>query len=82
MLTKIVDGQPLLPKDKVMIESTFLEHEFVDCEYSESIRLYFRTLDVDMFNTNSTKRAEMVEYVGTEYYLSQRSFEQLATYTN
>jgi hypothetical protein len=49
VLTKIGYGEPLLPEEKAMIESRFVEHEFVDRKYPQSIRLFFRTYDVHQF---------------------------------
>lgn len=79
VLTKIGDGQPLLPEEKAMIESRFVEREFVDREYPESIRLFFRTIDVTQFNVDSIRGAEMVEYVATDHYTGQHNSEQLAS---
>jgi hypothetical protein len=79
VLTKIGNGEPLLPEEKAMIESRFVTSQFVDLKYPESIRLFFRTLDVDEFNANSISGPEMIEYVATDCYSGYKTSEQLAS---
>lgn len=79
VLTKIGDGESLLPEEKAMIESRFVEREFVDREFPDSIRLFFRTQDVDQFNSFSIRGDDTIEYVASDQYSGHRNAEQLAS---
>jgi len=52
ILTKIGDGELLLPSERELIENRFVTKEYVSEYYPESIRLFFRTLHVNYFNAD------------------------------
>jgi len=74
-LRKIGDEEPLLPSEKELIESCFVTKEYVLEHYPESIRLFFRTLHVNDFNT--IRGEHVIEYVAEDEYAGHRNNDQL-----
>jgi len=63
ILTKIGNGEPLLPIEKELIESRFVTKEYVSENYPESILLFFQTLRVNDLNADAIRGEHVIEYV-------------------
>lgn len=60
VLTKIGDGERLTPDEISMIESRFVEREWVDQEFPDSIRQFFNTADVQKYNHETLNQLYLI----------------------
>jgi len=68
ILTKTGDGESLTDEERGIIESTFVTREYADKHFPDAIRLFFRTADVDAYNSASISGEDVVHHVANDTY--------------
>ena len=77
ILTKIGDGVSLMSEENAIIESRFVSKAYVEEHFPEAIRLFFRTMDVNAYNSDTIQGERVIEYVATDIYSGYKNNEQL-----
>jgi Tfp pilus assembly pilus retraction ATPase PilT len=74
----IGDGKSLTTEERATIESRFVSREYVDMQFPEPIRLFFRTADVNTYD-ESIQGNDVVHYIAADVHSGCQNTQQLAS---